>query len=83
MSAEAEPCTTEGRRRRHLSIALQPKWTGLPELPGRQGPTLCGEDGYDQERIDARAARWGGRAPVIDRLPDCQLCAKAAAKLGR
>lgn len=75
-----EPCTTEGRRKRHYARHLGWRRTGPNALPGRAGPTLCGEDAYDQERIDARAARYGGRAPIIDRLPECQKCAKALAR---
>jgi hypothetical protein len=41
-----QPCTTEGRRLRHLSAALT--WRS-DSRPGLSGVTLCGYDGHGGE----------------------------------
>lgn len=76
-----QPCTTHGRRRMHLSTALRPGRTGLGGMPGASGPTLCGEDGEDQERVNAWRTRFGACPIVVADLPACKLCTRAAAKL--
>lgn len=75
------PVTGFNRRRKHW--AREGTLKTAPRGAGRQGPTLCGDEGEDQERCDARDRQWGAvrRKPlVIADLPECRLCARSKEK---
>lgn len=71
-----EPCTTYGKRKRHYSANLATDAKG----PGRSGPTLCGQDGDDQERVSHWLARSSNRRVTIADLPECKKCARSAGR---
>lgn len=75
-----EECTTWSRRLRHYSVDLaSDNQSGRqPELPGRVGTTLCGEDAYDQERRQYELSRWSDRKVVVADLPVCKKCVRKA-----
>jgi hypothetical protein len=80
--AEIEPCTTQAKRLKHYSNGLVPD-RHAPRLKGRGGRTLCGNYGDDEERANAKLARWSLRRITVADLPECKQCAKAKAKRER
>lgn len=79
-----EPCTSWSHNRRHLSVDLD----GGGER-GREGLALCRPGGvgvnvFDETSINRQLAPYRGSKPaiVVDDLPACKVCEKAAAKLG-
>src|SRR6476646_10491351 len=93
MSRPLEWCTTEGRRRRHLSDYLVPA-RHAPRIGGRSGPTLCGRAGRDEERVNAArkvydddGLTWAmvppSRVVVVADLPECRSCLRCAEAFNR
>lgn len=77
-----EPCTTQAARKLHLSVQLRgpgSRWEG--RLPGRSGPTLCGETGRDQERLN-NDQQWRRSPQSIADMTPCLRCAKKAERAG-
>lgn len=69
-----EPCTTFARRLRHYAT----RWFSDPNRPGRTAFTLCGADGWDEERANWHLRRWSSspRLLVLADLPPCKKCAR-------
>jgi hypothetical protein len=71
-----EPCTTWAQRKRHYSTSLAPAQYGA----GRQGRTLCQDDGQDEERANHHNTQYSKRLVAIADLPECKRCARILAK---
>lgn len=81
-----EPCTNSYHTRRHMSTDLAPN----PYGGGRAGKSLCRPMGisvsvWDEDGINDEIRKWdprkAGQRLTLDGLPECKLCARAAAKL--
>lgn len=75
-----EWCTTSSRTKRHISRSLTiPQHRAGHGLKGRKGPTLCGQNGRDEEYVQWELDHWraSGKPFVVARLPLCRLCPKS------
>lgn len=77
MTETPEICATYNATRRHLSVRLGPTRGGATPVPGRMGPTLCKQDGYDAERLTWHRVFLDPAA-----LPCCRNCERDRLRLG-
>lgn len=77
------PVTTDSRRRLHYArqADLKPGPSTNP-ADGLRGQTLCGNNGFDQQRYDAvRRKRPWWKPLDISTLPLCRRCGKAVGEI--